>query len=335
MPGAWKSPHMARMGHGEKAVPAMEVFVGIDVAKDWLDVAVHPKGTSWRAENTEAGIAALVRKLARLKPAMVVCEATGGYQTHLLVALGTAAIPAAAVNPRQVRDFARAMGKLAKTDRMDASVIAHFAAVAEVPAQPLAPAEARELEALVARRRQVIQMKVAEQQRRLRALPVVQRRIDRVLALLQQEIEELDTDLTTRLRESPLWREKENVLKSVPGVGPALTFTLLAGLPELGALTRKQIAALVGVAPLSRDSGTLHGKRTCWGGRANVRTALYMPTLVAVRHNPVLRAFYERLLAAGKPKKVALTACMRKLLTILNAMLKHHTVWELNHAEIS
>jgi transposase len=313
-------------------VAAKPVFIGIDVAKDWVDVAVRPAGTAWRTPYDEAGIASLVNKLTALRPTIVVLEASGGYETRLLAALGAAAIPAAAVNPRQVRDFARSLGKLAKTDRLDAATIAHFAQAAEIRPQALAPEEARELAALVARRQQVIQMKVAEQQRRDRALPIVQRRIDRILAALQQEMEELDTDLTTRLRASPLWREKEDLLKSVPGIGPSATFTLLANLPELGTLSRRKIAALVGVAPLSRDSGTLRGRRTCWGGRANVRTALYMPTLVAVRHNPVLRAFYERLLTAGKSKKVALTACMRKLLTILNAMLKQHTPWETHHA---
>ena len=309
-----------------------KVFVGIDVSKDWVDVAVRPAGTAWRAAQDEAGVDVLVHQLHELHPELVVLEATGGYETLLVVALGAAAIPVAVVNPRQVRDFARSQGKLAKTDRLDAAVIAHFGEVSGTVAQPLVPAAARELEALVARRRQVVQMKTAEQLRRQRALPVVQQRIDRVLAVLAQELEDLDRDLTARLRESPLWRARENLLRSVPGVGPALTFNLVAGLPELGTLTRRQIAALVGVAPLSRDSGKFRGQRTCWGGRANVRAALYMPTLVAVRHNPVLRAFYARLQEAGKPKKVALTACMRKLLTILNAMLKHHTRWEAHHA---
>ncbi|MFH1140717.1 MAG: transposase, partial [Chloroflexota bacterium] len=202
-------------------------------------------------------------------------------------------------------------------------------------AQPLVETEARDLAALVARRRQVLQMKVAEQQRRQRALPVVRQRIDRLLAVLDQELSDLDQDLGDRQRRSLLWREQEDLLKSVPGVGPALTFSLLAGLPELGRLSRKEIAALVGVAPLNRDSGHWQGKRACWGGRASVRAALYMPTVVAVRWNPVLRQFYERLLAAGKPKKVALVACMHKLLTILNAMLKHRTAWESNHAYTS
>ena len=313
-------------------VTLKKVFVGIDVSKDWVDVAVRPTGTAWRAAQDEAGIDALVQQLVELHPWLVVLEASGGYETPLVAALGIAAVPVAVVNPRQVRDFARSQGKLAKTDRLDAAVIAQFGDVSGTVAQPLVPAAARELEALVARRRQVVQMRVAEQQRRQRALPVVRRRIDRVLAVLERELEDLDQDLTNRLRESPLWREREDLLRSVPGVGPALTFALLAGLPELGSLTRKQVAALVGVAPLSRDSGKFRGQRTCWGGRANVRTALYMPTLVAVRHNPVLRAFYARLLEAGKPKKVALTACMRKLLTILNAMLKHQTPWSPRYA---
>ena len=241
-------------------------------------------------------------------------------------------LPIAVVNPRQVRDFARSMGQLAKTDRIDAKLIAHFGEVANVEAQSLPSEAALELEALVTRRRQVVRMRAAEQVRRRQALPLVQRRIDRVLALLEQELKEIDDDLSGRLRESPVWREREELLRSVPGVGPTLTFTLVAELPELGSLTRRQIAALVGVAPLARDSGKLRGTRTCWGGRANVRAALYMPTLAAVRYNPVLSAFYDRLVATGKPKKVVLTACMRKLLTILNAMIKNHTLWDPQYA---
>ena len=254
-------------------------------------------------------------------------EASGGYERLIAAALGASGLPIAVVNPRQVRDFARSLGKLAKTDRIDAEVIAHFGQAADVEARPLPSAAALELEALVTRRRQVVRMRVSEQVRR-QALPVVQVRIDRVLALLKQELKEIDDDLSKRLRESP--REQEELLRSVPGVGPTLTFTLVAELPELGTLTRRQIAALVGVAPLARDSGKLRGTRTCWGGRANVRAALYMPTLAAVRYNP--RAFYDRLLEAGKAKKVVLTACMRKLLTILNAMVKNHTRWDSQYA---
>jgi transposase len=307
------------------------LFVGIDVSKDWFDVAMRPTGQTWRLAQDEAGIDTLVKQLQELRPRLVVLEATGGYENVLVASLGAASIPVAVVNPRQVRDFARSLGKLAKTDRLDAGLIAHFGEVSGVSAQPLAEPAVQELEALVARRRQVIQMRTAEQLRRQRALPVVQRRIDRVLAVLDQELADIDRDMQARLRESPVWRARENLLRSVPGVGPTLTFSLLAELPELGALTRKQIAALVGVAPLSRDSGKWRGQRICWGGRAKVRAALYMPTLVAVRHNPVLQSFYARLLEAGKPKKVALTACMRKLLTMLNAILKHQSPWNPQH----
>ena len=304
-----------------------EVFVGIDVSKEWFDVAVRPGPERWHGSQDEAGVAELTDRLRQLDPCLVVMEASGGYERLIAAALAAAELPVAVVNPRQVRDFARSLGRLAKTDRIDAEVIAHFGQTAEVEAKPMPSPDALELEALVTRRRQLVRMRSAEQVRRRQALPVVQQRIDRVLALLEQELKEIDDDLSRRLRESPLWREREELLRSVPGVGPTLTFTLVAELPELRSLSRRQIAALVGVAPLARDSGKLRGTRTCWGGRANVRAALYMPTLAAVRCNPVLRTFYGRLVAAGKSKKVALTACMRKLLTILNAMVKNHTRW--------
>ena len=311
---------------------AQEVFVGIDVSKEWFDVAVRPGQECWRGSQDEAGVATLTRRLQQLRPRLVIMEASGGYERLIAAALGASGLPIAVVNPRQVRDFARSLGKLAKTDRIDAEVIAHFGQAADVEPRPLPSAAALELEALVTRRRQVVRMRVSEQVRRQQALPVVQVRIDRVLALLKQELKEIDDDLSKRLRESPVWREQEELLRSVPGVGPTLTFTLVAELPELGTLTRRQIAALVGVAPLARDSGKLRGTRTCWGGRANVRAALFMPTLAAVRYNPVLRAFHDRLAEAGKPKKVVLTACMRKLLTILNAMVKHNTRWDPHYA---
>ena len=309
-----------------------KVYVGIDVSKDWLDVAVRPSGEAWQETQDEDGISSLVKCLTKLRPELIVMEASGGAERLAATALGAGQLPVAVVNARQVRDFARSQGILAKTDRLDAAVIAHFGEVSRVVAKPLMPEEARELEALVARRRQLVQMRTAELNRRHQAMEVVRRRIDRVIAILEEGLADIDTDLTSRLRQSPLWRERENLLRSVPGVGPNLTLCLLAELPELGTLNRRQIAALVGVAPLSRDSGRSHGVRTCWGGRANVRAAMYMPTLVAVRHNEVLRKFYKRLLALGKPKKVALTACMRKLLTILNAMLKHRTAWNPKHA---
>ena len=304
-----------------------QVVIGIDVSQEWCDVAVRPSGDAWRCTTDDDGLAELIRRVKRLHPRVVVMEATGGYETRPAAALGAAQVPIAVVNARQVRQFAQSQGKLAKNDRIDAAVIAHFGEVTGVEGQPIPTAEAVELEQLVARRRQVVQMKVAEQQRRQRAVPLVRQRIDRVIAVLDQELKDIDDDLGSRLRQSPVWKERDDLLRSVPGVGPSLSATLIADLPELGTLSRKQIAALVGVAPLARDSGKFRGHRSCWGGRAHVRTALYMPTVVAVRHNCQLRAFYDRLVAAGKPKKLALTACMRKLLTILNAMLKRGQTW--------
>lgn len=308
------------------------VFIGIDVSKEWVDVAVRSTGDVWRVNQGQEGIDALIPQFHSLNPQCVVMEATGGYEMPLSTALAAAGIPVAVVNPRQVRDFARSQGKLAKTDRIDAAVIAHFGEVSGLVGQPLVPQAARELEALVTRRRQVIQMRTAELQHRQRTLPIVQHRIDRNLAALDEELHDLDSELTRRLRESPLWREREELLRSVPGIGPVTVFSLLVGLPELGSLDRREAAAIVGVAPLNRDSGKFRGSRRCWGGRAHVRAALYMAALVGVRYNPALKAFYQRLVRAGKAKKVALTACMRKLLTILNAMLKHHTAWNPQNA---
>ena len=303
------------------------VFVGIDVSKAWVDVAVRPTGEAWRVDQDQEGAEARVLRLQAMSPQCIVMEATGGYEAPIVAALGAAGLPVAVVNPRQVRDFARSQGKLAKTDRLDAAVIAHFGQASGVTGQALRSPEARALEGLVARRRQIIQMRTAEQQRRQRALPVVREGIEEVIALLNRQVKEIDDELGRRLRESPLWREREDLLRSVPGIGPATVFSLLAELPELGSLDRREAAAVVGVAPLNRDSGKHRGSRRCWGGRGRVRAALYMAALVGVRYNPTLKEFYERLLRAGKPKKVALTACMRKLLTILNAMLKHHTAW--------
>jgi transposase len=302
-------------------------FVGIDVSKAQFDVAVRPSGETWTVAHDEAELSGLVARLRTLAPALIVVEATGGWEVALVGALAVALLPVAVVNPRQVRDFARSTGTLAKTDRLDAQSLAHFAEALRPQPRPLPTAQAQELSALLQRRRQLVEMLTAEKNR----LPLAARRIRPQLqahiAWLQQQITQFDDDLRELVRSSPLWRDKEDLLRSTPGVGPVLATTLVAALPELGTLTRQQIAALVGVAPLNRDSGTLRGRRTVWGGRAQVRTVLYMSTLVAVRHNPVLAAFYQRLRAAGKAPKVALTACMRKLLTILNAMLKHHTRW--------
>ena len=303
------------------------VYVGIDVAKATLDVAVHPTADRWTAAHTEREVAGLVTRLTALHPALVVLEATGGLEGPLAGALATAGLPVVVVNPRQVRDFAKATGTLAKTDALDAAVLAHFAAAVRPTPRPLPDAATQTLAALVTRRRQLVEMLTAERNRLGSAPRVLRAEIQAHLTWLQRRLARLDTDLGQAIRTSPVWRVQDDLLRSVPGVGPVLSATLLASLPELGTLNRKAIAALVGVAPLNRDSGTLRGRRRVWGGRAAVRAVLYMGTLVAVRHNPVLRAFYQRLRAVGKLPKVALTACMRKLLTILNAMLKHQTPW--------
>ena len=303
-------------------------YVGIDVSKGYLDVAVRPTGEQWRVSNTEEGVDQLVERLQALSPALVVLEATGSLEVPAAVVMGTVGLPVAVVNPRQVRDFAKATGKLAKTDRLDAQVLALFAERVRPVPRPLPDPQTQELTALLARRRQIVAMLVTEQNRLGTALPSVRPGIQEHIAWLEQRLGGIQDGMAKLLRESPLWREKEDLLRGVPGVGPVLTMTLLAELPELGTLGRRQVAALVGVAPLNRDSGTLRGKRTVWGGRAKVRAALYMAALVATRFNPVIKVFYQRLLAAGKPKKVALTACMRKLLTILNAMLKHRSPWQ-------
>jgi transposase len=303
-------------------------FVGIDVAKTRLDVAVRPSGEAWTAANDADGIDAVVARLRALAPTLVVLEATGGLEVPLAAALAAAELPAAVVNPRQVRDFAKAVGQLAKSDALDAQVLARFAEAIRPPVRPVPDAQAQALAALLARRRQLLAMSVAEQQRLGTALPAVRSRIERHIAWLREELVDVDAELARTIRESPLWRERDALLRSVPGVGPVLATTLVADLPELGRLDRKAIAALVGVAPLACESGILRGRRVVWGGRARVRAALSMGTLVAVRYNPVIRAFYERLRAAGKPTKVALTACMHKLLIILNAILRQQQPWQ-------
>ena len=305
-----------------------QVFVGIDVAKAQLDIALRPSGERWAVTNDDAGIAALVTRLQEIAPQLIVLEATGSYQRAAVAALSVAGLPVAVVNPRQARDFAKATGQLAKTDALDARALAHFAEAVRPMPRPLPDAQADELRALLARRRQLVTMRTAEQNRLGSALPRLQPDIQAHIAWLNTRLTTLDADLDTTLRASPVWREREELLRSVPGIGPVCARTLRLDLPELGTLNRQRLAALVGVAPLNRDSGTLRGSRTTWGGRAHVRATLYMSTLVAVRYNPVLKAFYERLRAAGKAAKVALTACMRKLLTILNAMMKHHASWQ-------
>lgn len=303
-------------------------FVGIDVAKAHLDLAVRPTGESRRTTNDAAGIAQVLEWLATLTPALIVLEATGGLEWPLVGTLAAAGLPVVVANPRQVRDFAKATGQLAKTDRLDAQVLARFAQAVRPEPRPLPDAASRALTALVVRRRQVVEMLTAERNRRRSALAVLHAELDEHIAWLQRRLDALDRELGQAIQASPIWRARDDLLRSVKGVGPVLSMTLLTELPELGLLNGKQIAALVGVAPVNRDSGTLRGKRTVWGGRAPVRGALYMSALVAARFNPVLRAQYQRLLAAGKPKKVALVACMRKLLVILNALLRDGRPWQ-------
>ena len=303
-------------------------FVGIDVAKAQLDIAVRPSGERWAVSNDADGVATLVEQLQPLHPTLIVLEATGGLERVATAALATAGLPVVVVNPRQARDFARATGQLAKTDALDARALAHFADVIRPTPRPLPDAQTQELRALLGRRQQLIGMRTAEQNRLAGTSGRLRQDIEAHIAWLNARIATLDDDLETMLRASPLWRANDDLLQSVPGIGPVCARTLLLELPELGTLTRRQIAALVGVAPLNCDSGTLRGRRTIWGGRAHVRTVLYMGTLVATRFNPQIKAFYQRLLAAGKIKKVALTACMHKLLTILNAMLKHRISWK-------
>ncbi len=308
-------------------------YVGIDVAKSRLDIAVRPDEEQWSVPNEEEGIDTLVSRLKELEPALVVLEATGGLELAVTAALAACELPVVVVNPRQVRDFARAAGQLAKTDRLDARALAFFGEAVQPTPRPLPDAQTQALAALLTRRRQVVAMLTAEKNRLHAARPSVHKEIRRHILWLQKSLAKLDSDLGDALRLSPVWREKDDLLQSVPGVGPTLSVTLLAELPELGTLDRRQIASLVGVAPLNRDSGLLRGKRTVWGGRARLRAALYMGTLVATRFNPVIKAFYQRLCAAGKAKKLALTACMRKMLVILNSILRRRVKWGPPHMQ--
>ena len=307
----------------------MEIFVGVDVSKAVLDVAVAPTKDSWSVPNSTEGMGQLVGRLREISPKLIVLEASGGLERRAVAALAGAGFPVVAVNPRQVRDFAKATGRLAKTDAIDAAVLALFADRLRPEVRPLRDEQTQELEALVVRRRQVVDMITAEKNRLGAAPPSkrVRTAIGKTIKWLQKQLEEIDTDIDGAVRGSSVWREKDVLLRSVPGVGKVLSRTLLSLLPELGTLGKKQLSALVGVAPLNRDSGTQRGRRFVWGGRAHVRAVLYMSALVAARCNPVIRAFHARLIAAGKLPKVALVACMRKLLAILNAILRNGTRW--------
>jgi len=302
-------------------------FVGIDVSKSQLDIATRPDGTRWSVANSETEIVKVVETLKALSPQVIVIEATGGMEVLLVAALGQASLPVVVVNPRQVRDFAKAVGRLAKTDRIDAGILAHFGEAVKPELRSLKDEETQTLTALVTRRRQVIEMLTAEKNRLGISPKVVLKGIKQHIDWLQARLEDIDRQLTSAVRQSPVWREQDDLLRSVPGVGKILSVSLITGLPELGTLSRRQIAALVGVAPLNRDSGLFRGKRTVWGGRAHIRSVLYMAALSASRTNPAISRFYRRLIEAGKKPKVALTACMRKLLSILNAIAKNRTPW--------
>jgi len=309
------------------------LYVGIDVSKATLDVAILPLGRHFVVSNDEVGIDELLSGLEDLRPILVVLEASGGYERPVAAAIAASGIAVAVVNPRQTRDFARATGKLAKTDALDAKALARFAEALRPEPRALLEEEAREFQSILARRRQVIQMMSAEKNRLGAATSkAVGKRIEAHVHWLEKELSRTDRDLDEAIEGSPAFKENEALLRSVPGVGPVLCRTLMAELPELGSLPPRELSALVGVAPLNRDSGTLRGKRAVWGGRARVREALYMGALVASRYNPHIKEFYERLVAAGKPKKVALVACMRKLLVILNALLRDRTPWRHPHA---
>jgi transposase len=307
-----------------------------DVSKSQLDVAHRPNNQRWKVNPNDQGIETLVNRLATQPPAFIVIEATGGLELAVVSALAAAGLPVVGatgqspvLNPRQVRDFAKAIGKLAKTDSIDADVLAHFAEAVRPPLRPLPDEQSQALAALLAQRRQLLERLVAEKNRLQQPILSIRPQIKEPISWLQRQLDQLEEDLYRTIQNTSIWREKDDLLRSVSGVGPALSATLLAGLPELGTLNRKQIAGLVGLAPFNRDSSTVQGTCSVWGGRASIPAALYMGMLSAIRFNPVIRVFYQRLRSNGKVAKVALTACMRKLLTILNSRIKHGTPWRL------
>ena len=304
-----------------------ETFIGIDVSKAYLDLAVHEPAQTWQVENTAPGIAALLVQLQALHPTLIVLEASGGYELVVVAELAAAHLPVVVTNPRRVRNFARATGRLAKTDRLDAQLLAHFAAALRPELRPLPSADEEHLTALLTRRRQIVDMLTMEQNRLHTVRATLRQDIEEHLTWLRTQLAKLDREIDEFIHGAPLWSDKDALLQSVPGVGPVTASTIVGLLPELGSLNRQEIAALVGLAPIAKESGKKQGKRRIFGGRAPVRSVLYMAALSACMHNPVIKRFYEHLLAQGKPKKVALTACMRKLLVILNAMLRTHQPW--------
>lgn len=306
---------------------AGKIFVGIDVSKAWLDVGVHEQPEGWRVSNDEAGISGLVKRLKKLKPKLIVLEPTGGFEMLVVAELSQAGLPVAVVNAKRVRDFAKSTGQLAKTDKLDARVLAHFAAAVRPEVRSLRTEEEEQLTALLTRRRQVLDMLTVEKNRRVTVRAKMRFDLQAHIHWLSKHLQELDQEIEDFVKGSPSWKEKDTLLQSVPGVGPVTSATLLGMLPELGLLNRQAIAALVGVAPMNKDSGRKKGKRRIFGGRADVRSVLYMAALSAKKHNPFIRKFYQRLIQHGKEKKVALTACMRKLLVILNALLRTNQPW--------
>lgn len=310
---------------------AREVFVGIDISKTRLDIAIRGAvAEEWNARFDAQGLSRLGERLVALSPTLVVMEATGGLEVDVAVALAGLGLPVVIINARQAREFGRATGQLAKTDKIDARMLAEFAQKIRPEVRPLPDEEQRALDALLLRRRQVTEMITAEKNRRQQATPLIAQEISEHIAFLEQRLEGLQDEIRQRVLKSEAWRLKDHLLQSVPGVGPVLSHTLLAALPELGRLERRKIAALVGVAPFNCDSGQMRGRRAIWGGRADIRQVLYMATMSAARYNPVIRAHYDQLVARGKLPKVALVACMRKLLTILNSILKHDQPWDPN-----
>lgn len=309
-----------------------ERFVGIDVSKAMLEVAVRPSGERWSVANEEAAIRELAKALEKIRPALIVVEATGGLQCLVAGELAAAGLPVAVINPRQARDFAKATGKLAKTDTIDAEVLANFAQAIRPPVRELKDEQTQLLTALMTRRRQVVDMLTAEKNRLAASPKALRKEIKKHIEWLESRLKVMDDQITDTIRENPEWRAKDRILRSAPGVGPVLSVSLLAGVPELGRLNRQKLATLIGVAPLHDDSGKHRGTRRVWGGRAQVRAVLYMAAVSASRANPIIRAFYQRLIAAGKKPKVALTACMRRLLCILNTMIKNGTCWQPSEA---
>ena len=309
-----------------------ELFIGVDISKARLDIANDSNSEVWSELNNDEGVSLLVKKLTSLKPCLVVMEATGGLETLLYSSLVSAGIPVVVVNPRQVRDFAKALGKLAKTDAIDAWVLARFGALMRPEIRPIKDEKTRELAALVARRRQLLGMRTAEKTRLKQADKWTRKDIKSLIKVFDKRLAKLEKEISNNVKNTSGWKEKDTIITSVPGAGPNLSSYLLANLPELGKLNRREIATLVGVAPLNRDSGKFRGTRMVWGGRAQVRSALYMSALSASMCNPKIKLFYKRLIEKGKKPKVALTACMRKLLTILNTMVKNNTTWDQNYS---